>query len=368
MAGNTIGRMLRLTSFGESHGNMIGGVIDGFPSGFPVDINLIQEALNRRAPGNQTFSTPRKEPDIVEFVSGLFEGKSTGAPIAFFIRNTSQKSADYNHLKDVYRPSHADFTYEKKYGNYDHRGGGRSSARETAVRVTAGALCSQLLQHFGVGITGYVSQIGPFSIPISYTELDLTKIESSPLRCPDPLTEKLIDSYLEEIKAEGDSAGGVVTCIIKGVPPGLGEPVFDKIQALLGAAMLSINAVKGFDYGEGFNAVALKGSEHNDTYNAGDGTIHPATNHAGGVLGGISTGQDIYFRVAFKPVSSISKPQQTVDKQGNPIELNIGGRHDVCIVPRAVPIVEAMAALVITDLMLVAGAINANMLNDISVL
>lgn len=363
MAGNTIGRMLRLTSFGESHGSMIGGVIDGFPSGFPVDINLIQEALNRRAPGNQTFSTPRKEPDIVEFVSGLFEGKSTGAPIAFLIKNTSQKSADYNHLRDVYRPSHADFTYEKKYGNYDHRGGGRSSARETAVRVTAGALCGQLLHHFGVSITGYVSQIGSLTIPVSYKELDLGKIESSPLRCPDPITEQLMNAYLEEIKEAGDSAGGVVTCVIKGVPPGLGEPVFDKVQALLGAAMLSINAVKGFDYGEGFSATAMKGSKHNDTFSAEDGNIHPETNHAGGVLGGISTGQDIYFRVAFKPVSSIGKPQQTVDKQGKPIELNIGGRHDVCIVPRAVPIVEAMAALVITDLMLMAGAINANMLD-----
>lgn len=367
MAGNTIGRMLRLTSFGESHGNMIGGVIDGFPSGFPIDINLMQDVLNRRAPGNQTFSTPRREPDIVELVSGLFEGKSTGAPIAFLIKNTSQKSADYDHLKDVYRPSHADFTYEKKYGNYDHRGGGRSSARETAVRVTAGALCSQLLHHFGVSIIGFVSQIGPFSTPVSYTELDLTKIESSTLRCPHPLTEKLINSYLEEIKSEGDSAGGVVTCVIKGVPPGLGEPVFDKVQALLGAAMLSINAVKGFDYGEGFSATTMKGSKHNDTYSTEDGKINPETNHAGGVLGGISTGKDIYFRVAFKPVSSIGKPQQTIDKQGKSIELNIGGRHDVCIVPRAVPIVEAMAALVITDLMLMAGAINANMLNDISV-
>lgn len=364
MAGNTIGRMLRLTSFGESHGNMIGGVIDGFPSGFSIDINLIQEALNRRAPGNQTFSTPRKEPDVVEFVSGLFEGKSTGAPIAFFIKNTSQKSADYNHLREVYRPSHADFTYEKKYGNYDHRGGGRSSARETAVRVTAGALCTQLLHHFGISITGYVSQIGPFSTPAAYSELDLTKIEASSLRCPDPITEQLMNSYLEKIKEEGDSAGGVVTCVIKGVPPGLGEPVFDKIQALLGAAMLSINAVKGFDYGEGFASAAIKGSEHNDTFSAEDGTIHPETNHAGGVLGGISTGQDIFFRVAFKPVSSIGMIQQTVDKQGKSIELNIGGRHDVCIVPRAVPIVEAMAAIVITDLMLLAGAINANMIDD----
>lgn len=364
MAGNTIGRALKLTSFGESHGSMIGGVIDGFPSGFPVDVDYIQESLNRRAPGIQSYSTPRKEPDIVEFVSGVFEGKTTGAPIAFFIRNTSQKSSDYDHLKDVYRPSHADFTYEKKYGNFDHRGGGRSSARETAVRVAAGALCNRLLHQYGISITGYVSQIGPFSIPVSYTELDLSNIDHSPVRCPDPLTEQLINSYLDEIKAEGDSAGGVVTCVIKGVPPGLGEPVYDKIQALLGAAMLTINAVKGFDYGEGFYAASIKGSEHNDTYNVVDGNIVPATNHAGGVLGGISSGQDIYFRVAFKPVSSIGKAQQTIDKQGNPMELVIGGRHDVCIVPRAVPVVEAMAAIVIADLLLMAGIIKPNIQVD----
>lgn len=360
MAGNTFGRMLRLTSFGESHGSMIGGVIDGFPSGLLIDFQQLQDALDKRAPGNQAYGSPRKEPDLIEVVSGVFEGRSTGAPIAFLIKNTNQKSADYDHLRDIYRPSHAAYTYEKKYGNYDHRGGGRSSARETAVRVAAGAFCSQLLAHYGISITGYVSQIGPISTPAAYHELDLSAVNSTSLRCPDQLTNQLMESYLEEVKTQGDSAGGIVTCIIKGVPAGVGEPVYDRFQAVLGAAMLSINAVKGFEYGEGFAAAAMKGSEHNDVFESKEGRVVPATNHAGGILAGISTGQDIWFRVAFKPVSSISKTQHTVDKEGNPTELNIGGRHDVCIVPRAVPVVEAMAALSVSDLLMLAGIIRSN--------
>lgn len=360
MAGNTFGKLLRLTSFGESHGTMIGGVIDGFPSGIEINLQLIQEALDKRSPGKNIYGTTRKEPDIIEVVSGIFEGKSTGAPIAFIIKNTSQKSSDYDHLKEVYRPSHSSYTYEKKYGNYDYRGGGRSSARETAVRVAAGALCNQLLSKNGITIIGYVSQIGPISTPASYDELDLSNIYTSPLRCPDVLTENFMNAYLEKIQKEGDSAGGVVTCIIKGLPAGLGEPVFDRLQAVLGSAMLSINAVKGFDYGEGFASAAMKGSEHNDLFESRDNEVVPVTNHAGGILGGISTGQDVYFRVAFKPVSSIGKAQHTVDKMGNQIELEIGGRHDVCIVPRAVPVVESMAALAIADMMLCSGILVNN--------
>lgn len=355
MSGNTFGKVLRLTSFGESHGALIGGVIDGFPSGIQIDITKIQAELDRRSPGNSSFSSPRKEPDIIQVVSGIFEGKSTGAPIAFFISNTSQKPADYEHLKEVYRPSHAGFTYDKKYGFHDYRGGGRSSARETAVRVAAGAFCRQVLSLKGISIAGYVSQIGHVRTSRSYNELDLTLTESSPLRCPDKEAEKHMNTYLEEIKRAGDSAGGVVTCVVKGVPAGLGEPVYDRFQAVLGGAVLSINAVKGFEYGEGFAAAAMKGSQHNDVFEKVSGEIKPATNHAGGILGGISTGEDIWFRVAFKPVSSISGSQQTIDKEGNPIILNIGGRHDVCIVPRAVPVVEAMAALAITDLLLQAS-------------
>lgn len=360
MAGNTIGRLLRLTSFGESHGTMIGGVIDGFPSGFTIDMEDLQQALSRRAPGKQPFSSPRAEPDVIEIVSGIFEGKSTGAPIAFLIKNTLQKPADYDHLKEVYRPSHAAYTYEKKYGNHDHRGGGRSSARETAVRVAAGALCRQLLSHYGVSVTGYVSQIGTVSTDASYHDLDLSNIDASPLRCPDAYAEKLMDAHLQTIKQEGDSVGGVVTCVVQGVPAGIGDPVYDRLQALIGFAMLSINAVKGFEYGEGFKAAAMKGSEHNDVFKNVDGAIQPASNSAGGILGGISTGQDIYFRVAFKPVSSIGKVQHTVDKQGTEIDLQVGGRHDVCIVPRAVPVVEAMAAIAIADSMMLAGIIHNN--------
>lgn len=357
---NTFGKILRLTSFGESHGSLIGGVIDGFPSGFEIITELIQQELDRRAPGNNPFGTPRKEPDIIEIVSGIFEGRSTGAPIAFFIHNTSQKPADYDHLKNIYRPSHAGYTYDKKYGFHDYRGGGRSSARETAVRVAAGAFCKQLLAKYNVQITGYVSQIGPFKVSVPYHQLSLELINQSPLRCPHPESEKAMISYLEGISEEGDSAGGVVSCIITGVPAGIGEPVYDRFQAVLGAAMLSINAVKGFEYGEGFASAGMKGSEHNDAFGEQNGEIIPKSNHAGGILGGISTGQDIWFNVAFKPVSSIGKTQKTVDKEGKDVDLQIGGRHDVCIVPRAVPVVEAMAALACADLMLMSGMIRNN--------
>jgi len=360
MAGNTIGKMLRLTSFGESHGSMIGGVLDGFPSGLNIDIQKIQDALNRRSPGQSTFGSPRKEPDVIEVVSGIYDNMSTGAPIAFLIKNVNQKSSDYDHLKDVYRPSHAAFTYDKKYSNTDHRGGGRSSARETAVRVAAGAFCQQLLALYNISIMGYVSQIGTVSLNMSYNNLDLNSVDNYSLRCPDAETNRQMELYLDEIKAESDSSGGIVSCVISGLPAGVGEPVYDRFQSVLGAAMLSINAVKGFDYGMGFQSASMKGSEHNDAFERRDGMISPASNNAGGLLGGITTGEDIYFRVAFKPVSSIGKMQQTVDKEGNPAELVIGGRHDVCIVPRAVPVVEAMAALTAADLMIMAGMIHTN--------
>lgn len=357
MAANTIGKYIQFTSFGESHGALIGGVIDGLPSGVTIDIDHVQTAVDRRSPGKQSFSSPRIETDRLEVVSGMYDGKTTGAPLAFFIRNESQKSSDYDHLKDIYRPSHAEFSYEHRYKNFDHRGGGRSSARETAVRVAAGAICNQILDENNISITAYVSQIGPITTSLSYREMDLSTIDNSPLRCPDSTSEALMLEHLEEIKNQGDSSGGVVTCVIKGVPPGIGDPVFDRLQSTLGYAMLSINAVKGFDYGEGFLAASMKGSEHNDVYKESEGTVKPASNHAGGIVGGISTGEDIYFKVAFKPVSSISREQKTVDKFGKEVDLKIGGRHDVCIVPRAVPVVEAMAAIVILDHLLGAGFI-----------
>ncbi len=363
MAGNIIGRMLRLTSFGESHGKVIGGVLDGFPSGVSLNQVKLKQAMQKRAPGTGDYSSPRKETDNVEILSGVFENRTTGAPIAFLIANTSQKPEDYNHLKDIYRPSHSSFSYEQKYGHYDFRGGGRSSARETAVRVAAGAICYQLLETYGISIQGYVSQIGPVKLGTPYTELDLNRASLSSLRCPDESTEKEMLTFLEEVKQQGDSAGGVVTCVIRGVPPGIGEPVYDRLQAILAMYMLSINAAKGFDYGEGFKSAEMKGSEHNDAFASEVDKIRPSSNHAGGILAGISTGEDIYFRVAFKPVSSIKKSIDTIDKEGNPIKLEIGGRHDVCIVPRAVAVVEAMASLAITDCMLMAGKIQGNFPN-----
>lgn len=362
MAGNTFGHLLRLTSFGESHGPMIGGVIDGFPAGLKIDFNRVRLAMQRRKPGNGEFQSQRNEEDIPEFVSGVYEGKTTGAPIAFLIPNKDQRPADYKELEKFYRPSHAGFTWDAKFGFHDPRGGGRSSARETAVRVAAGALAAQLLERYGIRITAFTSQIGTIVIgPIS-DDLNSETISNSPLHCPDAEAEALMRKLLENLKAEGDSTGGVVSCMIEGVPAGLGEPVFDRLQADLAKAMMCINAAKGFDYGDGFAAASKLGSEHNDPFSADEKGLYPETNHAGGILGGISTGKTIRFRVAFKPVSSISKLQFTADKAGTMRELSVGGRHDVCIVPRAVAVVEAMAALVIADHMIISGFIGHNIL------
>jgi chorismate synthase len=344
MAGNTFGKLFKLTTFGESHGVAIGGVIDGCPSGLEIDFEAIQAEMNRRKPGQSEIVTQRKEPDTVEFLSGIFEGKTTGTPIGFTIQNTNQKSQDYSHIKEVYRPSHADYTYDKKYGNRDYRGGGRSSARETACRVVAGAIAKQLLKD--VKINAYTSSVGDIFLNKPYQELDFSKIEGNAVRCPDEATSELMINRIKEIRKEGDTIGGTVTCVLQNVPIGLGEPVFDKLHAELGKAMLSINAVKGFEYGSGFCGVQMKGSEHNDLFNA-DGTTK--TNLSGGIQGGISNGMDIYFRVAFKPVATLIQKQDAFDSHGNIVEMQGKGRNDPCVVPRAVPMVEAMAALVIAD-------------------
>lgn len=344
MAGNTFGQLFRLTSFGESHGRALGGVIDGCPAGLELDEKKIQEELNRRKPGQSAIVTQRKEPDTVEIYSGVFEGKTTGTPIGFAIHNTNQKSKDYSHIKDSYRPSHADYVYDKKYGFRDYRGGGRSSARETASRVVAGAIAKQMLG--AVKINAFVSQVGDMKLEKPYQELDFSKIESNPVRCPDPETAARMEAYIKSIKKEGDTIGGVITCVIHNVPVGLGEPVFDKLHADLGKAMLSINAVKGFEYGSGFEGVKMKGSAHNDAYN-NDGTT--TTNRSGGVQGGISNGMDIYFNIAFKPVATVLQSYETINKEGEKVTTQGKGRHDPCVVPRAVPIVEAMAALVLAD-------------------
>jgi len=344
MAGNSFGNLFKLTTFGESHGTAIGGIIDGCPSGLELDLDAIQRELNRRKPGQSEIVTQRKEPDEVKFLSGIFEGKTTGTPIGFTIENANQKSKDYSHIKEVYRPSHADFTYDKKYGNRDYRGGGRSSARETACRVVAGAIGKQFLKN--IKINAFTSSVGKIYIDKPYQDLDFSKIESNAVRCPDEAVAEKMISRIKDIKKQGDTIGGTVTCVLQNVPIGLGEPVFDKLHAELGKAMLSINAVKGFEYGSGFCGVQMKGSEHNDLFNE-DGTTK--TNLSGGIQGGISNGMDIYFRVAFKPVATIMQKQNTLDNQGNIVEMQGKGRHDPCVVPRAVPIVEAMAALVIAD-------------------
>ncbi|MDR2690855.1 MAG: chorismate synthase [Dysgonamonadaceae bacterium] len=347
---NTFGNIFRLTSFGESHGEAIGGVIDGCPSGIPVDKLFIQNELNRRKPGQSPLATPRREADEVEFLSGIYEGKTTGTPVGFIVKNTNAHALDYDNLRDVFRPSHADYTYQKKYGIRDHRGGGRSSARETIARVVAGAFAKLVLRKSDIEIVAYTSQVGTVCLDKSYTELDLSRIESSPVRCPDPEKAQQMIDLIETVKAEGDTVGGVVSCVCRGVPAGLGEPVFGKLHAALGNAMLSINAVKGFEYGMGFEGVRYKGSEMNDAfYLKQDGKTGTKTNHSGGIQGGISNGEDIYFRVAFKPVATIFKVQQTVDKEGNEILLKVHGRHDPCVLSRAVPVVEAMAAMVILD-------------------
>ena len=344
MAGNSYGTLYRITTFGESHGEALGGIIDGCPSGLKLDLDAIQLEMSRRKPGQSAIVTQRKEPDDVQFLSGIFEGKTTGTPIGFIIPNTNQKSDDYSHIKDNYRPSHADYVYEKKYGVRDYRGGGRSSARETASRVVAGAIAKQMLP--AIKINAYVSSVGPIFLEKSYHELDFSKTENNPVRCPDEESAVIMEEYIREIRKEGDTVGGTVSCVIQNVPIGLGEPVFDKLHAELGKAMLSINAVKGFEFGSGFEGVKMKGSQHNDLYNP-DGTTK--TNLSGGIQGGISNGMDIYFRVAFKPVATIMQKQESLDNKGNITEMTGKGRHDPCVVPRAVPIVEAMAAIVLAD-------------------
>ena len=349
---NTIGKLFTFTSFGESHGKGIGGIVDGCPAGIELDEAFIQNELNRRRPGQSSISTPRSEEDKVEFLSGIFEGKTTGTPIAFIIWNKNQESSDYNHLKDVYRPSHADYTYQQKYGIRDHRGGGRSSARATAGWVAAGAIAKLVLKQQGVDITAYTSQVGQIAVTKSYQNLDLSLIESNIVRCPEPETAEKMITYIDELRKDGNSIGGIVSCVIKGVPVGWGEPVFDKLQARLAASMLSINATHGFDYGRGFGGVHLTGAEMNDAFVKEGDKVTTITNNSGGIQGGISNGQDIYFRVLFKPVATISIKQNTLDKDLNAVELKAQGRHDPCVLPRAVPIVEAMAALTLIDLSL----------------
>lgn len=349
MAGNSIGKIFSLTTFGESHGPAIGGVIDGCPAGVRIDVETIQSQLNRRKPGQSAITTQRKESDTVEILSGIFEGITTGAPIGFLIRNKDAKSSDYTHLKETFRPSHADYTFDKKYGTRDYRGGGRSSARETACRVVAGAIANTILKQLGVNIVAYVDQIGGVKCSKDYSELDLSKVDTNDVRCPDALTAESMLNEIQRAQKAGDSLGGVIKCVATGVPAGWGEPVFDKIHADLGKAMLSINAVKGFEIGSGFAGSEMHGSEHNDTFINEGGKIATDTNNAGGVLGGITNGSDIYFRTAFKPTATIMQDQQSVDKKGNAVTVKGKGRHDPCVLPRAVPIVEAMTAIILAD-------------------
>ena len=347
---NTFGNLFRLTSFGESHGVAIGGIIDGCPAGVFLDETFIQSELNRRKPGQSAITTSRKEADIVEFLSGIYDKQTTGTPIAFMVKNQNHHSSDYDDLKNVYRPSHADFTYQSKYGIRDHRGGGRSSARETIARIVGGAVAKTVLQKLKIKITAYTSQVGHIRLNKPYTDLDFNNIDSTPIRCPDAAIAEEMVRYIRQIKAEGDTIGGMITGVCQGVPAGLGEPVFGKLHAALGNAMLSINAVKGFDYGLGFDSVQYRGSEINDRfYRRTDGKIGTKTNFSGGIQGGISTGETICFRVAFKPVATLLREQHTVDTNGNEILIHPHGRHDPCVLPRAVPIVEAMAAMVILD-------------------
>ncbi|MDC9723996.1 MAG: chorismate synthase [Urechidicola sp.] len=344
MASNTFGNLFTLTTFGESHGAAIGGIIDGCPAGLELDLDAIQQELNRRKPGQSDIVTQRKEPDEVQFLSGIFEGKTTGTSIGFIIHNTNQKSKDYSHNVNVYRPSHADFTYDKKYGHRDYRGGGRTSARETANWVVAGAIAKQLIAD--ISINAFTSSVGEITISKPYQELDFNSIESNSIRCPQTEIAEEMIQHIKEIKKHGDTIGGTITCVAQNIPIGLGEPIFDKLHAQLGKAMLSINAVKGFEYGSGFCGTKMKGSDHNDAFNK-DGTTK--TNLSGGIQGGVSNGMDIYFRVAFKPVATLIQKQETIDSEGNVVEMQGRGRHDPCVVPRAVPIVEAMTAMVLAD-------------------
>ena len=349
---NTFGQLFRLTTFGESHGEAIGGVVDGMPAGVEIDVDFIQQELNRRRPGQSSITTSRKEPDQVELLSGVFEGRSTGCPIGFIVRNQNQHSSDYDNMRQLFRPSHADYTYYYKYGTRDHRGGGRSSARITISRCVAGALAKLALRQLGISIQAYTSQVGDVVLERDYHLYDLSLTETNAVRCPDAEKAAQMIELIEKVKAEGDTIGGVITCVVKGCPPGLGEPEAHKLHADLGAAMLSINAVKGFEYGEGFAGVNQRGSEQNDVFlpSSADGLhLVTKTNHSGGIQGGISNGQDIYFRVAFKPVATLLQTQDTVDINGQATTLKARGRHDPCVLPRAVPVVEAMTAMTIFD-------------------
>lgn len=358
---NTFGKLFTLTTFGESHGVAVGGVVDGMPPGIPIDIDFIQQELARRRPGQSRITTDRKELDQVELLSGVFEGRSTGTPIGFIVRNRNQQSKDYDSIANLFRPSHADYTYYNKYGIRDYRGGGRASARITLSRVVAGALAKLVLKQKGISITAYTSQVGNITLDKDYQKYDFSLIESNPVRCPEPKKAKEMEALIAEMKREGDTIGGVVTCVIKGCPIGLGEPEFDKLHAQLGAAILSINAVKGFEYGEGFASASYRGSQQNDVFIPSSDKqqthdIKTKTNHSGGIQGGISNGEDIYFRVAFKPVATLLMEQETVNKEGEATKIDVHGRHDPCVLPRAVPIVEAMAAMTILDALLVDNA------------
>ncbi len=349
---NSYGKIFKITTYGESHGVGIGVIIDGCPAGVLIDESLILKDMQRRKPGQSKITTQRKEEDEVEILSGVFEGKSTGTPIALSIRNKDQKSKDYSHIKDSYRPSHADFTYDKKYGVRDYRGGGRSSARETAARVAAGAIAKMMLAHYNITVEAYVSQVGQLKLEIPYQQLNISKAEENIVRCPDADTADRMIQLIDDTRKNRDTIGGIVSCVIKNTPVGLGEPVFDKLHAVLGQAMLSINAVKGFEYGSGFEGVKMLGSEHNDAFEKQGEKIITKTNHSGGIQGGISNGEDIYFNVAFKPIATIMNDQESVDNKGDKVTVSGKGRHDPCVVPRAVPIVEAMAALTIADFIL----------------
>ena len=351
---NSIGTIFRLTTFGESHGVAIGGVVDGMPAGVDIDISFIQQELNRRRPGQSSITTSRSESDRVELLSGVFEGKSTGAPIGFIVYNENQHSSDYDNMRDVFRPSHADFTYQHKYGIRDHRGGGRTSARITLSRCVAGALAKLVLRQYGINITAYTMQVGNISIGSDYRRYDLSVAKTNAVRCPDIVKAAEMEELIKEVKADGDTIGGIIQCVVSGCPVGLGSPEFDKLHAVLGKAMLSINAVKGFEYGEGFSGVTQRGSEQNDLFCIdSENNVRMQTNHSGGIQGGLSNGEDIVFRVAFKPVATLLREQPTIDKLGNATTLLARGRHDPCVLPRAVPVVEAMAAMVILDELLI---------------
>ena len=355
---NSFGQIFRLTTFGESHGEAVGGVIDGMPAGIDIDLEFIQSELDRRRPGQSAITTSRNEADKVELLSGVFDGKSTGCPIGFIVRNTNQHSQDYENMRCLFRPSHADYTYQQKYGIRDHRGGGRTSARITISRCVAGAMAKLVLRQKGISIQAYTSQVGNIALDKDYKLYDLNLTETNAVRCPDAEKAAQMEELIKQVKAEGDTIGGVITCVIKGCPAGLGEPEFDKLHAALGKAMLSINAVKGFEYGEGFSCATMRGTQMNDVFLRGeDGQITTATNHSGGIQGGISNGQDIYFRVAFKPVATILTEQETVDMEGNKTTFTARGRHDPCVLPRAVPVVESMAAMTILDYILLQNAV-----------